>query len=164
MKKLSLACLLLAAALAPARAADAHADPKELVGAIYAAFQPGAPKGDPSVHYSSRLLAIAEDAQDGSVYASDAAMAGEVFAPRVAFNPFLPDESALLFDLSIGEPVVIDDRALVGVSYHNFDAPHLLTVSLVREDGEWKVDDVASFAGEAPWLLSWALAMDPYAF
>ena len=34
---------------------------------------------------------------------------------------------------------------------------------LVEEDGTWKVDDVASMGSDVPWLLSWALAADPYA-
>lgn len=89
-------------------------------------------------------------------------MSGSVFKPVQVFNPFLPDDNALLFDLNIGEPVEMDNRAVVTVRYHNFDAPRLLSISLIKDGDDWKVDDVASL-GEQPWLLSWALMNDPYA-
>ena len=71
---------------------------------------------------------------------------------------------ALLFDVAIGEPAILDDRAVVNVSYHNFDQPRLLSIAMVREDGGWRVDDVASMGNEDHWLLSWALTYDPLGF
>ena len=65
-------------------------------------------------------------------------------------------------DLSIGEPVVMGDTATVTVSFHNFDQPTLLSLSLVKEAGGWKVDDVASLGGGQHWLLSWVLQYDPF--
>ena len=153
--------LALVAGLGTASAED-YTDPGALVSAIYATFQPGTPKGDPAVYYSARLKLISEEAAAGAIFASDAAMSGSQFTPDPVFNPFLPDDNALLFDLAIGTPQLLDDRAIVSVSFHNFDQPHLLALSLIREGGVWKVDDVASLGSETPWLLSWALTLDPY--
>ena len=157
MKSAILALVLLAMPLAPALAAETYSDPKALVQAIYDGYRPGAPHGDPTVHYSARLKGIALLAEPKT--------AGSELDPVAdpTFNPFLPDASALLFDLSVGEPARLDGRAVVTVTYHNFDQPRLLAISLVEEDGSWKVDDVASMGSDVPWLLSWALAADPYA-
>ena len=66
-------------------------------------------------------------------------------------------------DVAVGEPTIIGDRAVINVSYHNFDHPRLLTIAMVRENGGWKVDNVASLGNELHWLLSWALTSDPLA-
>jgi hypothetical protein len=58
--------------------------------------------------------------------------------------------------------VIIGDRALVTVGFHNFDQPTLLSLSLVREPDGWKVDDVTSTGGEEKWMLSWLLLYDPW--
>lgn len=159
-----LALVVLAAASLPVAsyAQETFSDPKALVTAIFSAYQPGSPKGDPTIYYSKRLKTISEQALEDKVFTSDAAMSGSVFKPVQVFNPFLPDDNALLFDLNIGEPVEMDNRAVVTVRYHNFDAPRLLSISLIKDGDDWKVDDVASL-GEQPWLLSWALMNDPYA-
>lgn len=147
-----------------ANAAEVFSDPKELVAAIYDDYNLGRTVADPSVYYSTRLKAVFDQAIENEVFASDAAMNGAEFTLNAVFNPFLPDVNALLFDVAIGEPAVIDDRAVVNVSYHNFDQPRLLSISLIREDGGWRVDDVASMGNEDHWLLSWALTYDPLGF
>lgn len=155
---LAVAGMMLAAV--PLAQAEDFSDPKALVTAIYAEYQPGVMASDPSVYYSNRLKTIFEQASQNRVLSDDDAKPGTA-QPAQSFNPFLPDVSALLFDMSIGEPVVIGERALINVSYHNFDHPRLLSIAAVREDGGWKVDDVASLGDEDHWLLSWALIYDP---
>jgi hypothetical protein len=151
--------------LAPAaNAAEVFSNPKELVAAIYDDYNLGRTVADPSVYYSTRLRAVFDQAIENDVFASDAAMSGSEFTLNAVFNPFLPDVNALLFDVAIGEPTVIDDRAVVNVSYHNFDQPRLLSISMVRENEGWRVDDVASMGKEDHWLLSWALTYDPLGF
>jgi hypothetical protein len=151
--------------LAPAvNAAEVFSNPKELVTAIYDDYNLGRTVADPSVYYSTRLRAVFDQAIENDVFASDAAMSGSEFTLNAVFNPFLPDVNALLFDVAIGEPTVIDDRAVVNVSYHNFDQPRLLSISMVRENEGWRVDDVASMGNEDHWLLSWALTYDPLGF
>jgi hypothetical protein len=155
------AALMLAPA---ANAAEVFSSPKELVAAIYDDYNLGRTVADPSVYYSTRLRAVFDQAIENDVFASDAAMSGSEFTLNAVFNPFLPDVNALLFDVAIGEPTVIDDRAVVNVSYHNFDQPRLLSISMVRENDGWRVDDVASMGKEDHWLLSWALTYDPLGF
>ena len=155
------AALMLAPA---ATAAEVFSSPKELVAAIYDDYNLGRTVADPSVYYSTRLRAVFDQAIENDVFASDAAMSGSEFTLNAVFNPFLPDVNALLFDVAIGEPTVIDDRAVVNVSYHNFDQPRLLSISMVRENEGWRVDDVASMGNEDHWLLSWALTYDPLGF
>jgi hypothetical protein len=158
--------VLVAAMLAmpSAMAAETYSDPKALVTAIYDNYRPGQLADDPTLYYSTRLKTIFDQSVENEVFASDAAMTGAEFTPDPVFNPFLSDVSALLFDVVIGEPVIIDDRAVINVSYHNFDQPRLLSIAMVREDGNWKVDDVASMGSEDHWLLSWALTYDPLGF
>ena len=159
--------VVMAAALmlAPAvNAAEVFSSPKELVRAIYDDYNLGRTVADPSVYYSTRLRAVFDQAIENDVFASDAAMSGSEFTLNAVFNPFLPDVNALLFDVAIGEPTVVDDRAVVNVSYHNFDQPRLLSISMVRENEGWRVDDVASMGKEDHWLLSWALTYDPLGF
>jgi hypothetical protein len=159
--------VVMAAALvlAPAaNAAEVFSNPKELVAAIYDDYNLGRTVADPSVYYSARLKAVFDQAIENDVFASDAAMSGSEFTLNAVFNPFLPDVNALLFDVAVGEPAIIDDRAVVNVSYHNFDQPRLLSIAMIREDDGWKVDDVASMGNEDHWLLSWALTYDPLGF
>ena len=160
--------VVMAAALmltpAAANAAEVFGNPGELVAAIYDDYNLGRTVADPSVYYSTRLKAVLDQAIENDVFASDAAMSGSEFTLNAVFNPFLPDVNALLFDVAIGEPAIIDDRAVVNVSYHNFDQPRLLSIAMIREDDGWKVDDVASMGNEDHWLLSWALTYDPLGF
>ena len=148
----------------PAMAAEGFADPKALVTAIYADYQPGAMAQAPTVFYSKHLRAVFDQSVENKVFANDTALDGGAFVPASMFNPFMPDASALLFDLNIGEPAISGDRALINVSYRNFDHPRLLTIAAVREDDGWKVDDVAAMGSDDHWLLSWALTYDPLGF
>ncbi len=132
--------------------------------AIYAGYQPGALVEEPTRYYSQRLQAIFDQAEENRIFADDTIIVGAPFVAPKAFNPFVPDVGALLFDLSIGEPNINGDRAVVIVSYHNFDHPRLLSIATVREDGGWKVDDVAALGSDVHWLLSWALTYDPLGF
>lgn len=149
---------------APALAAERFDDPKALVTAIYAEYRPGAHASAPNSFYSTRLQALFDQAVENKVFADAAAVSGAPFVPDQMFNPFVSDASALLFDVSIGEASIIDDRAMVTVSYHNFDHPRLLSIAAVREADGWKVDDVAAMGSEDHWLLSWALTYDPTGF
>ena len=144
--------MLLAAA--PAFAFD---DPKTLVAAIYAPYMTlGAARDqDPAQYYSERLR--------GLVSANAAPPATGAAAPQVlAFNPFIGGQQALLRDLSIGEPVLYGEKAMVTVAFGNFDHSNLLALSLVRDADGWKVDDVASLGEGENWLLSWLLQYDPF--
>lgn len=160
-----LAILMLAFAVGPALAFD---DPKALVTAIYAPYQtPGqAAAQDPAQYYSERLKGLvsgqaAKAARDAASNPDAGKNTGDA-APALSFNPFIAAQHSLLMDLSIAEPIVMGDKAMVAVSFHNFDQASLLSLALVREADGWKVDDVASLGQGEHWLLSWLLQYDPF--
>jgi hypothetical protein len=147
--------------------AVAYDDPRALLAAIYAPYQnAGAPEQDPAQYYSERLKGLvsghAAAATDKLLQSSEASAEAGPVAPALTFNPFINAQHALLMDLAIGEPVVIADKAMAAVSFHNFDQATLLSLSLVREADGWKVDDVASLGAGEHWLLSWLLQYDPF--
>ncbi|MBI4923802.1 MAG: DUF3828 domain-containing protein [Devosia nanyangense] len=164
MRALIVAVILALTSL-PAVAFD---DPRALVEAIYAPYQtPGAAADqDPAQYYSERLKGLisghaakaAGQLLDAQISAEDS---GPV-APALSFNPFIDAQHSLLMDLSIGQPVVQKTKALVTVSFTNFDTATLLSLSLVRDPDGWKVDDVASLGDGENWLLSWLLQYDPF--
>jgi hypothetical protein len=148
--------------------AFAYDDPRALVAAIYAPYQtPGAAaEQDPAQFYSERLKGLLSG---HAAAATDQLLSSELpgpdtgpVAPALSFNPFIDAQHSLLMDLAIGEPVVMADKAMVSVSFHNFDQPTLLSLSLVRDPDGWKVDDVASLGAGEHWLLSWLLQYDPF--
>lgn len=151
MMRLILTMAAMLATLSPAMA-ETYSDSRALVAAIYDDYHLGRTVADPSTYYSTRLKAIFDQAIENDVFASDAAMSGSTFTLDAVFNPFLPDVSALLFDVVIGEPAVLGDRAIVTVSYHNFDQPRLLSIAMIKQDEGWKVDDVSSMGNEEHWL------------
>lgn len=147
-----LALIMMLAASLPAWAYDT---PRALVDAIYAPYTTlgAATEQDPAQYYSERLKGLVA-----------ANAAGGEDAPSVlAFNPFIGAQQALLRDLAVGEPVVTGTKAIVTVSFHNFDHSSLLALSLVQEADGWKVDDIASLGEGENWLLSWLLQYDPFA-
>ncbi|MEO7223709.1 MAG: hypothetical protein ABIY37_14670 [Devosia sp.] len=148
-----LIAMLLALWALPALAYD---DPKALVDAIYAPYTTlGAARDqDPAQYYSERLRGLVS---------ANAAAEGDTAAPILDFNPFIGAQQALLRDLVIGAPVVNADKAMVTVSFGNFDQAALLALSLVRDADGWKVDDIASLGEGQNWLLSWLLQYDPFA-
>ncbi len=152
----ALLLVLLALLASPAFAYD---DPKTLVAAIYAPYTTlGAARDqDPAQYYSERLR--------GLVSANASAPAADAEAPPaiLAFNPFIGAQQALLRDLVVGEPVLLDGKAMVTVSFTNFDHSNLLALSLVKDADGWKVDDIASLGEGENWLLSWLLQYDPFA-
>jgi hypothetical protein len=138
---------------APAAAYD---DPKALVDAIYAPYTTlgAATDQDPAQYYSERLRGLV---------AANAAPAGENAPPVLEFNPFIGAKQALLRDLAISAPVGNGEKAIVTVSFGNFDQVSLLALALVREEEGWKVDDIASLGEGENWLFSWLLQYDPFA-
>jgi hypothetical protein len=157
--------LVCLSAVLPASAslAQSYDNPKALVAAIYEPFQRGEKPTEFGQFYSERLKGLF--ANQGEKTAASAGIVVNTQtsgAPEVMFNPFIDAQNYLLFDLAIGEPVIIGDNAMVTVSYHNFDHPTLLTIAAVKQADGWKVDDVASIGNEEHWLLSWLLTYDVF--
>ena len=112
--------------------------------------------------YSERLKQLFAE-QASNAMTVDVETTGSVAGSAAAnFNPFIDASHGLLLDVTIGEPLIVGNKALVTVGFHNFDQPTLLSLSLVNEAGGWKVDDVTSTGGEANWMLSWLLQYDPW--
>jgi hypothetical protein len=150
------------AGLATAFPAVAFDTPRELVDAIYQPYLAGQQHSDLGAFYSSELKQLfAVNAANVAADVDTTASIG-VDDPAVSFNPFIDATNAHILDVAIGEPLIIGDQALVIVSFHNFDQPTLLSLSLVREVDGWKVDDVTSMGGEENWMLSWLLKYDPW--
>ncbi|GEM_PF-1908038 len=79
----------------------------------------------------------------------------------VEFNPFLNGSDAPVANLAVSEPVVQGDTAVALVSFDSSGVSTILTISMVN-DGDWKIDDIASLGGGENWLYSWLLQFDPY--
>ena len=153
----------LAALVLPA-SANAYDDPKALVTAIYAPYLSGQQQQDDlNPFYSARLKQLFAEHAGQATASQMMASAGQAEAAAgIGFNPFIDADNALLLDLVIGEPAIIGEQALLTVSFHNFDHPSLLTLSMVREADGWKVDDVSSMGAGEHWMLSWLLQYDPW--
>jgi hypothetical protein len=149
------------AALATAFPAFAFDTPRALVDAIYQPYLAGQQHSDLSQFYSAKLKSLF--AVNAANAAAEVETTGSIeVEPSLDFNPFIDATNAHILDVAIGEPAVVGDQALVTVSFHNFDQPTLLSLSLVREADGWKVDDVTSMGGEENWMLSWLLQYDPW--
>lgn len=60
---------------------------------------------------------------------------------RIDFGPYINGQDYQVSDLVIGEPYIAGGKAVVKVTFRNFDTPQELGFLLVDEDG-WKIDDV----------------------
>jgi hypothetical protein len=136
-------------------------DPKALATAIYDPFTRHEQPADLQQFYSQHLKQLFAEKRGGESFAK-ASLKNGAKAPDADFDPFVNADSYLLADLSISDPVVMGQRAMVLVSYHNFDHPSLLSLSLLKEADGWKVDDVSSLGADQHWLLSWLLSNDPF--
>lgn len=79
----------------------------------------------------------------------------------VEFNPFLNGSDAPVANRAVSEPVIQGDTAVALVSFDSSGVSTILTISMVN-DGDWKIDDIASLGGGENWLYSWLLQFDPY--
>ncbi|MDR3470445.1 MAG: hypothetical protein P4M09_01940 [Devosia sp.] len=142
--------------------ADNYDDPKALVAALYDPYTHGQQPANLAAFYSDGLkLLFARHLQQAQYSGGIGAGVDVAAAKQPEFDPFVNAKRYLLLDLRIGDPVIDGDRAIVDVSYKNFDHPSVLTISLVRNPEGWKVDDVASLGADDHWLLSWLLTYDP---
>ena len=139
-------------------------DPKALVEAIYQPYQRGEQPQDLDSYYTDGLRNLFAKHLQQAEYSGGIGTKIDVAATReTEFDPFVNAKHYLLLDLTIADPVIDGDHAVVNVSYKNFDHPSVLTISLLKTAQGWKVDDVASLGADQHWLLSWLLANDPWA-
>ena len=112
--------------------AQSFTDPKALLEALYAGYMPpNEVPPDESPLQSERLNGLFEkDRQEVN---------GEV--GRIDFGPYINGQDYDIKDLAIGEPYIAGGKAVVKVTFQNFDTPQELGFLLVDENG-WKIDDV----------------------
>lgn len=117
-------------------AAQPYDTPDALLQAFYARYLAAdADFSDDGAFRSSGLQALydadAEATPDGEMGALD-------------FDPFIDGQDWEITDLQIGAAGIAGDYASADVTFKNFGEERTLSYDMVKEDGGWKIDDVAS--------------------
>jgi len=71
----------------------------------------------------------------------------------IDFDPVISGQDGSAENVEISPAIVLDGAAELEVSFVNGE-PVTLFYTLVKEDGGWKVDDIACQQGEFPWSLT----------
>lgn len=127
---------------------ETFADPRKVVEALYTPYR-GAyndfnwRRWDETQLYSSGLNALFE--------ADRVEANGEI--GRIDFDPWINGQDYDIKALEIGDAEISGDKATVAVDFTNFDSEQNAWVTLVLDDGKWKVDDIENFAPEYPYRL-----------
>lgn len=142
-----LALTFLALSCLPTFAAETFKTPQALIKALYAYDTAGSDEDAPSPYspFLSRGLNRLFQAD------RDATPEGEVGA--VDFDPVISGQDGEAKNVRLSPPITMDDRAELEVSFRNGSEAVTLYYTLVREQGGWKVDDIANQEGEYPWSL-----------
>ena len=132
------------------------------MSAVYAPYARGVQPDNLDSFYSDGLRSLFAKYRQQSEYGNGIGSGPDVAAAKEPdFDPFVDAKHYLMLDLTIGDPVINGDHAMVAVSYKNFDHPSSLMLSLLHTSEGWKIDDVASMGADQHWLLSWLLEYDP---
>lgn len=150
--RLALAALGFLLALAVPAFAGSYDTPKALLDSIYESYSTDTFPEDSEEIYSARLKQL---------FASDRERTPEGEVGALDFDPFINGQDYDLSDLVIEEPVVSGTLASSTVRFANFGEKDVLVVSMVKETGGWKVDDVESVEGDVQWKLSEILGEVP---
>ena len=140
-----LALLLACLAALPLRAAD-HKTPETLIAALYSY---DIAQTDPDAlslyapFFSKSLLALFQKDRDNTPEGDMGAL---------DFDPVIAGQDGAASNVTTGVPILIDDTAELEVDFTN-GVPVRLYYTLVREEGGWKVNDIANQQGEYPWGL-----------
>jgi hypothetical protein len=132
-------------------AAQPYDTPDALLQAFYGQYlDADAGFGDEAAFRSSGLQALydadAEATRDGEMGALD-------------FDPFIDAQDWEITDLEIGAAGIAGDYASAEVSFKNFGEARTLRYDLAKEDGGWKIDDVASTTPGNEYRLSEIFAL-----
>jgi hypothetical protein len=141
-----LSLLLVLFASAFGAHAETYKTPQALIKALYA-FNPDDGAVDApspySAFYSKGLNRLFEKDRDTTAE-------GEVGS--VDFDPVISGQDGEAKNVRLSPPILTDNRAELEVSFTN-GGKVTLYYTLVREQGGWKVDDIANQEGEFPWSL-----------
>lgn len=150
MRSLALAVSLFVA-LTGIAMAQPYATPDALLQAFYAPYLTADANFDDEAAFRSTGLQALYDAD------AEATPDGEMGA--LDFDPFIDGQDWEITDLEIGAAGIAGDYASVEVSFKNFGEARTLHYDLVKEDGGWKIDDVASTTPGNEYRLSEIFAL-----
>lgn len=145
--RLTLAAVALLASFAPALAVD-FTSPKAVVEALYE------PYFQPSDNFDYQLLDATplQSAGLNALFERDREEAGDGIG-RIDFDPYVNGQDFQLTELAVGEPVYAGGRAVVGVTFKNFEQPQDMGYLLVKEGDAWKIDNMWASESEYPYDL-----------
>jgi hypothetical protein len=147
--------LVLLLILPDAAAQSPHdADPVQLITAIYQTYTIDNTPVVPDV-YSRRLQAPLD---------TDAKNTPPGDAGTIDWDVFVDGNNWELSNLRIALVARSDSAATVQASFDNFGKPRKLLFALIREQGEWRIDDISSMRQGARWTMSKILTHAPDAF
>jgi hypothetical protein len=132
--------------------AATYSSPEALLQSIYASYDTGEFPDDSEEIYSHKLK---------DLFALDRERTPEGEIGALDFDPFVNGQDYELTNVQIGTPEVSGQTAHATVTFDNFGDSNTLAIDMVEESDGWKVDDVASVAGEFQWKLSEILGGDP---
>jgi hypothetical protein len=121
----------------PTAQAQSFESPEVLIESLYAGNIIESSDDAPSpysAYYSRELNRLLREDRDATPQ-------GEVGA--VDFDPVIAGQDGMAENIEMTPPILIDDTA----------EPVTLYYTLVREQGGWKVDDIANQQGDYPWSL-----------
>ena len=147
------ALLLLAFALGAASPApQADSDPVSLIEAVYASYE----KGEPELSdlYSRRLQALID---------KDEKETPEGMVGRIDWDVFVDGQDWKLSDLKITPVSQTATQADIRATFTSFGDPRDILISLVLEDGHWRIDEVQETL-KPRWTMSKILLDAPDAF
>lgn len=135
MRHLVFATAALFATTTLASAAEPYADPVALLTALYEGYAPTHEFPDQDAidaMQSARLNGLFEkDIKEAN---------GDI--GRIDFDPYINGQDYTITKLKIDPPLYAGGKAIVHVTFDNFDTPQDLGYALVKEEGGWKIDDV----------------------
>ncbi len=140
-----LGLFFMAVSSAGASAAPLFSDPKALLEYAYQPYEDDGFPEDPFELFSNQLLALIE---------ADAERTPEGETGTMNFDPYINAQDYLDLTIALGEVVMEGERAVADVEVVNFDEVSQMRFWLVREDGTWKIDDIASLTPDYDWVLS----------
>ena len=130
------------------------ADPVNLIAAIYQTYTVDNTPVVPDV-YSRRLQALLD---------TDIKNTPQGDAPTIDWDVFIDGNNWELSNLRITLVARSDSDATVEASFDNFGKPRKQRFTLIREQGEWRIDDISSMRRGARWTMSKILTHAPDAF
>jgi len=153
MRRFLLIVMLAVGAFA-AEAQD-KSDPVALIASIYKTYTAESnPAGYADV-YSRRLQGLI-DADAKNTPAGDAG--------KIDWDVFVDGNNWELSNLKIALVAKAPERAQVRARFINMKEPRDMVFDLVREDGEWRIDDIRAMRKGGRWTMSKILTDAPDAF